>query len=658
MRLSHFFSFCVLSLFHHYRALTDEIFCAQEMKEILSVIEFSAFDLNTAQSEIINRALSCEDSEAIYTVGKLFLEDNMFSARNYTMSLRLLSIAGSFGHPSSLKEIGYIYFEGKGVPKSIHQAFHWFNKGASYNDTASLYNCGLVITQYLQNIEKTEKDDFDYNEFDNEQNSILEELDIIDALSFFKNAHLLSKNSSSSSLESVSSAARIAYDITISNILTLPLINMLPNVKRLFQIELETNVKKDQSLIMNLFIKGLHHFQCFRNYFEHFSGKNDINAQLYLKQSFHSWYNLLISSDDHLTDVQLHLLLDNLQDIAGPLSALDDMYTLKASILAEKYAISKYCYDDYAQTESDSSCFNGALSSAMSYYRRINSSHGVLNCHAIGVSHPHASTHWLNDSFQNPRIYIPEIISKPWWKENEFKIVKHLTQSYQQFKKEINTELNQIISLGNEGRLRISDPDIKIENEHYKAQRNESMVLPSMHRIYTPHIGVRVKEADIALQGSGGWSEFGSLFDGLDFSYKKCAIIPTICKILNGHLEELCSTFNDTRALDKESAKRLVESKCGGNTVVTMLRLRPGTHIQGHCGTTNRRLILHWVLRGSTGIKFRVGDPNIKENWVENYKKGDGYAIVFDDSFEHEVIHDGNDDRYVILMVLKHPSLH
>lgn len=73
-----------------------------------------------------------------------------------------------------------------------------------------------------------------------------------------------------------------------------------------------------------------------------------------------------------------------------------------------------------------------------------------------------------------------------------------------------------------------------------------------------------------------------------------------------------------------------------------------------HCTYISNQILyihtFHWVLRGSTGIKFRVGDPNIRENWVINYKKGDGNAIVFDDSFEHEVIHDGSDDRYVILM--------
>jgi hypothetical protein len=36
----------------------------------------------------------------------------------------------------------------------------------------------------------------------------------------------------------------------------------------------------------------------------------------------------------------------------------------------------------------------------------------------------------------------------------------------------------------------------------------------------------------------------------------------------------------------------------------------------------------------------------------------DGLAIVFDDSFEHEVVHRGDQDRYVVLLVLKHPDVH
>ena len=34
-----------------------------------------------------------------------------------------------------------------------------------------------------------------------------------------------------------------------------------------------------------------------------------------------------------------------------------------------------------------------------------------------------------------------------------------------------------------------------------------------------------------------------------------------------------------------------------------------------------------------------------------------GGAIVFDDSFEHEVAHSGPADRFVLLVVLNHPDL-
>ena len=40
-----------------------------------------------------------------------------------------------------------------------------------------------------------------------------------------------------------------------------------------------------------------------------------------------------------------------------------------------------------------------------------------------------------------------------------------------------------------------------------------------------------------------------------------------------------------------------------------------------------------------------------------SYNGGDGHAIVFDDSFEHEVKHRGEQERFVVLIVLKHPAL-
>ena len=86
---------------------------------------------------------------------------------------------------------------------------------------------------------------------------------------------------------------------------------------------------------------------------------------------------------------------------------------------------------------------------------------------------------------------------------------------------------------------------------------------------------------------------------------------------------------------------------CGANVVVTILKLAAGARILPHCGVTNRRLIMQFALRGSAGVEFTVGDEK------RGYG-GDGHALVFDDSFEHEVWHGG--DRYVILALLRHPD--
>ena len=84
--------------------------------------------------------------------------------------------------------------------------------------------------------------------------------------------------------------------------------------------------------------------------------------------------------------------------------------------------------------------------------------------------------------------------------------------------------------------------------------------------------------------------------------------------------------------------------------VATVLRLAPGANILPHCGVTNRRLIMQFALRGSDGVTFTVGDE------PRSYG-GDGHAIVFDDSFEHHVRHDGAEDRYVLFAILKHPDV-
>jgi hypothetical protein len=134
-----------------------------------------------------------------------------------------------------------------------------------------------------------------------------------------------------------------------------------------------------------------------------------------------------------------------------------------------------------------------------------------------------------------------------------------------------------------------------------------------LRHIFTPFIGVREDRSRINRtkkkdRSTGGWAEFGPLFNGIEWSASHCSVLPIICSTLQRYIQqnrsdnELCGIHSNTRSMNVSSSdlqlKRTVEMRCGSDTIVTILRLRPGTHILPHCGTTNRRLIMHFVLRG------------------------------------------------------------
>ena len=75
----------------------------------------------------------------------------------------------------------------------------------------------------------------------------------------------------------------------------------------------------------------------------------------------------------------------------------------------------------------------------------------------------------------------------------------------------------------------------------------------------------------------------------------------------------------------------------------------PGARVLPHVGVTNRRLVVQFPLAGFAGVRFRVGGE-----W-RSYEEG--RALVFDDSFEHEVVHGGASDRFVLYTVVHHPGL-
>ena len=79
-----------------------------------------------------------------------------------------------------------------------------------------------------------------------------------------------------------------------------------------------------------------------------------------------------------------------------------------------------------------------------------------------------------------------------------------------------------------------------------------------------------------------------------------------------------------------------------------------GTHVWAHCGPTNCRLRAHLgLVVPNEGVgkrpTLRVEDRTL--HWEE------GKMFVFDDSFEHEVWHNGTKRRLVLIVDLWHPEL-
>ena len=77
--------------------------------------------------------------------------------------------------------------------------------------------------------------------------------------------------------------------------------------------------------------------------------------------------------------------------------------------------------------------------------------------------------------------------------------------------------------------------------------------------------------------------------------------------------------------------------------------LTPGARLRPHCGPTNIRLRVHLGISVPRGAGLRVGGE--ERTWR------DGEALVFDDSFEHEVWNEGDEPRLVFIFDVWHPDL-
>ena len=346
-----------------------------------------------------------------------------------------------------------------------------------------------------------------------------------------------------------------------------------------------------------------------------------------------------------LSQLQIYLLLDKMNDMLGHLARWNDDYVPMAAGYAEVLAThSVYCWDQYAVHEGESSCFNEAAANAMSYYRRMSSSlkeekdestQRVL--HAAN-QHPHAATHWKLVE-QTPRIFHPDLITQPWWDETKFSTVTSLMTTFQQSKKVILKDLQAIKNLKESQIQGMHDAPESVEIDALGNTKSSSMIDQVPNDSFIPNMHIRADDAP-------SWTEFGSLWDGTRWSKRKCELVPSICRALKSDPSSLCTKSSSS------SSTNSVSQDCGTTFQVGLVRLRPGTTVLAHCGTTNSRLVMLMALEGANGVEITVSGQTVK-----NFKHGDGHAVVFDDSFEHSIYHGGKQDLFLVVAVLAHPNL-
>lgn len=105
------------------------------------------------------------------------------------------------------------------------------------------------------------------------------------------------------------------------------------------------------------------------------------------------------------------------------------------------------------------------------------------------------------------------------------------------------------------------------------------------------------------------------------------------------------SFFKETYAL----VDQLPISKNFGFVLIS--KLSPGIRIAPHCGSSNLRFRYHLGLDVPEPDKVKIRVGNEWRYWQE------GKAYGFDDSFNHEVIHDGQKDRVVLIVDAWNPDL-
>jgi aspartate beta-hydroxylase len=134
------------------------------------------------------------------------------------------------------------------------------------------------------------------------------------------------------------------------------------------------------------------------------------------------------------------------------------------------------------------------------------------------------------------------------------------------------------------------------------------------------------------LTTSGNWKELNLMFQGIR-QVKNSNLCPKTVDLIEQEIPEAASMVRGA---------------------VKVSILTPGTVIKPHHGPSNTRMRTHLGIIVPSGCFIRAGDPEEPSHlrqWEE------GKLLCFDDSYRHEVWHEGTEPRIILTVDVWHPEM-
>ena len=82
------------------------------------------------------------DAQDCYETGLRY-----YNSKDYSGALKWWSKAANQGHTEAQGQLGFMYYEGQGVPQSYEEALKWFRKAADKEDTDAQRLLGVMYYQ-------------------------------------------------------------------------------------------------------------------------------------------------------------------------------------------------------------------------------------------------------------------------------------------------------------------------------------------------------------------------------------------------------------------------------------------------------------------------------------------------------------------------------